>query len=108
MSNSAHLRLLAARKQLLIAESDLNRQLLATELSGLKTFVGKAKKAAMLGSLAVPIVLLVARLIRGPRRDRSGGLKGILESATRGFELARAMEPLWKQFWAGVHRAPRD
>ena len=108
MSGTSQLARLAARKQLLIAESELNRHLLANDIHRLRSFFGHAGKLASVGGLAAPTLLWIARLVIGWHRPRGDGFKGLLGSLLKGWELVSALEPVWKKFSARVNRTAAD
>jgi hypothetical protein len=87
---------LEARKQLLIAESEINRVLLAREYKALADGVRAAiKPVGILGALAVSAIPLMAAF-RGQRNQKSGA------EPSRGFRWMAWLSRLGLDLWIGL------
>jgi hypothetical protein len=105
--NHPRLNPLAARKQMLIAESDLNRALLAGEVSaltmGLHAFATRAKTFGSIASAAALLVGGLAAWRRGSEPDavaKPSTLQTILK-------LAGLLPPLWQALRPQARELPK-
>ena len=105
--NPPRLNPLAARKQLLIAESDLNRALLAGELTaltmGLHVFATRAKT---FGSIASVTALLVGGLAAGRRGSKPDAVAKPSTLQTI-LQLAGLLPPLWQALRPQARELPK-
>ena len=98
---STHMNPLEARKQLLVAESELNRQQLSAEWQamahGVRNFAHRTKTMVAWASSTALLVAGVAALRRAPPRSRdakSSWLQKILKGARAASTLWLAFRPL--------------
>jgi hypothetical protein len=98
MFNPAEIEELAARKRLLAAESDLNRQALMLEFSHLRASAAKVEKVFRFGTSAYPIVLATAPLAGYFFASKAGPVSKILKSAVWGWQVVRKLRPLWDKW----------
>jgi hypothetical protein len=102
---TARVKELAARKRLLVAESEVNRRLLAVELARLQPAVAQAEKAASIGRAVSPILLTVAAVAGGFLLTKGNSLKGLGAKALVGWQLFKRLKPLWDRWRAGKGEA---
>jgi hypothetical protein len=95
--NTTEIAELTARKRLLTAESELNRQALAMEMSRVRGSFAKSGEAFSVGKSAYPI-LMVAAPLAGFFMSRGGGFRGLFDKVLRGWELFQMVKPLWERF----------
>lgn len=95
MFNPAEVKELAARKRLLAAESDLNRQALKLELSRIRASAAKVERIFSFGKSTYPLVLATAPLAGYFLTSKAGPATRILKSALWGWQLVRKLKPLW-------------
>ncbi len=106
MFETARVKELAARKRLLVAESEVNRRLLAVELSRLQPAVEQAEQAFSYGRVVSPLVLTVAAVAGGFLLTKGKSLKGLTAKALVGWQLFKRLKPLWDRWRAGAAEAP--
>lgn len=100
MFNAAEIEQLSARKRLLAAESDLNRQALRMELGQFRASVAKVEKVIRFGRSAYPVVLAASPLAGYFFASKAGPTKSILKSALWGWQLVRRLKPFWDKWRA--------
>jgi hypothetical protein len=98
MFNPTEVEELAARKRLLAAESELNRQALKYELGRLRASAAKVEQVFRFGRSAYPVVLATAPLAGYFLASRTGPATRILKSAVWGWQLVRRLKPFWDQW----------
>ena len=98
MFNPAEVEELAARKRLLAAESDLNRQALMLEFSHLRASAAKVEKVFRFGTSAYPIVLATAPLAGYFFASKAGPVSKIFKSAVWGWQVVQKLRPLWDKW----------
>lgn len=98
MFNPTEVEELAARKRLLAAESDLNRQALKLELSRLRASAAKIEQVLRLGKTAYPVVLATAPLAGYLFASKAGLVAKVLKSAVWGWQIVRKLKPLWDKW----------
>src|ERR1051326_1238064 len=98
MFNSAEIEELAARKRLLAAESDLNRQALRAELERVRAWVAKVEKFVRFGRSAYPVVLAASPLAGYFFSSKAGPAKSILNSAVWGWQIIRRLKRFWDKW----------
>jgi hypothetical protein len=98
MFNPTEVEELAARKRLLAAESDLNRQALMGELSRLRASAEKVERVFRLGKSTYPIVLATAPLAGYFLASKTGPVTKILKSAVWGWQVVQRLKPLWDKW----------
>jgi hypothetical protein len=87
---------LAARKRLLAAESDLNRQALKLELSRLRSSAAKVEQVFRFGKST--LVLATAPLAGFFLAGKAGPAAKILKSAVWGWQVVRRLKPFWDKW----------
>jgi hypothetical protein len=95
MFNPAEVEELAARKRILAAESDLNRQAFKLELSRLRASAAKIEHFFSLGRTAYPVVLAAAPLAGYIFASKARPVAKILKSAVWGWQVLRKLKPFW-------------
>src|SRR5712675_3486606 len=98
MFNPTEVEELAARKRLLAAESDLNRQALMGELSRLRASVEKVERIFRLGKSTYPIVLATAPLAGYFLASKTGPVTKILKSAIWGWQVVQRLKTFWDKW----------
>jgi len=98
MFNPAEVEELAARKRLLVAESDLNREALKLELSRLRASAAKVEQVFSIGKSAYPLVLATAPLAGYFFASKKGPVTNIFKSAVWGWQVVRKLKPLWDKW----------
>jgi len=98
MFNPAEVEELAARKRLLAAESDLNRQALMSELSQLRASAEKVERVFRIGKSAYPLVLATAPLAGYFLASKTGPATKILKSAIWGWQVVQRLKPFWDKW----------
>jgi len=98
MFNPTEVEELAARKRLLAAESDLNRQALKLELSRLRASAAKVEQVFRFGKSAYPVVLATAPLAGYFFASKAGAAAKILKSAVWGWQVVRKLKPFWDKW----------
>jgi hypothetical protein len=98
MFNAAEVEELAARKRLLAAESDLNRQALLSELSRFRASADKIERVFRFGKSAYPLVLATAPLAGYFLASKTGPVTKILKSAVWGWQLVQRFKPFWDKW----------
>jgi hypothetical protein len=98
MFNAAEVEELAARKRLLAAESDLNRQALLSELSRMRATAEKIERVFRIGKSAYPVVLATAPLAGYFLASKTGPVTKILKSAVWGWQLVHRFKPFWDKW----------
>jgi hypothetical protein len=98
MFNPAEVEELAARKRLLAAESDLNRQALMSELARLRASAEKVERIFRIGKSAYPVVLATAPLAGYFLASKTGPATKILKSAVWGWQVLRRLKPFWDKW----------
>ena len=98
MFDSAEIKQLAARKTLLAAESDLNRQALRIEMERVRASVAKVEKVVHFGRSAYPVMLAASPLAGYFFATKAGPAKSILKSAVWGWQLVRQLKPFWDKW----------
>src|SRR5215470_625452 len=98
MFNAAEIGELAARKRLLAAESDLNRQALMSELSRMRASAEKIERVFRFGKSAYPVVLATAPLAGYFLASKTGPVTKILKSAVWGWQLVQRLKPFWDKW----------
>ena len=96
MSPAAELNELAARKRLLVAESEVNRRVLQLETARLAASIAKAEEVCRIGRSAYPFVLGLAPIAGWLFSRKAGGVKGIVATATVLLGAFRKIRPLWE------------
>jgi hypothetical protein len=107
MFNPAEVEELAARKRLLAAESDLNRQALKFEFSRLRASTAKVEKVFRLGKSAYPLVFATAPLAGYLMASKAGAATKILKSAVWGWQVVSKLKPFWDK-WRRSKPAEQD
>ena len=98
MFNPAEVEELAARKRLLAAESDLNRQALMSELSQLRASAEKVERVFRIGKSAYPLVFATAPLAGYFLASKTGPVTKILKSAVWGWQVVQRLKPFWDKW----------
>ena len=98
MFNPAEVEELSARKRLLAAESDLNRQALLLELSRLRASAAKVEQVFRLGKSAYPVVLATAPLAGYIFASKAGPAAKLLKSAVWGWQVVQKLKPFWDKW----------
>src|SRR5260370_18237134 len=98
MFTPAEVEELAARKRLLAAESDLNRQALMGELSRLRASAEKIERVFRFGKSAYPVVLATAPLAGYFLASKTGPVTKILKSAVWGCQVGQPLKPFWAKW----------
>jgi hypothetical protein len=98
MFNTAEVGELAARKRLLAAESDLNRQALLSELSRFRASAEKVERVFRFGKSAYPLVLATAPLAGYFLASKTGPVTKILKSAVWGWQVVQRLKPFWDKW----------
>jgi len=107
MFNPTEVEELAARKRLLAAESDLNRQALMSELSRMRASAEKIERVFRFGKSAYPVVLATAPLAGYFLASKTGPATKILKSAVWGWQVLRRLKPFWDK-WRQSKAADED
>ena len=105
MFQTARVKELASRKRLLVAESELNRQLLAVELMRLRPTMDQARNALNYGRALSPLLLTVGGIAAGLLLTKGDSLKSLLAKVLISWQLFKNLRPLWEQFRGGQDRA---
>jgi hypothetical protein len=98
MFNPAEVEELAARKRLLAAESDLNREALKMELSRLRASAARVEQVFRFGKTTYPLVLATAPLAGYFFASKAGPAAKILKSAVWGWQVVRKLKPFWDKW----------
>jgi hypothetical protein len=98
MFNAAEIENLAARKRLLAAESDLNRQALLAEASRLRASAGKMQRVFRFGKTAYPVMLATAPLAGYFLASKTGPVMKIVKSAVWGWQMLQRVKPFWDKW----------
>ena len=98
MFNPAEVEELAARKQLLAAESDLNREALKLELSRLRASAARVEQVFRFGKSTYPLVLATAPIAGYLFSSKAGTATRIFKSAVWGWQIVRKLKPFWDKW----------
>lgn len=101
MFNAAEVNELAARKQLLAAESNLNRQALKHEFAELRASAARVGDAVRFGRSAYPIVMAAAPLAGYVLASKAGAVSKIFRSAVWSWQVVRRLKPFWDKWKRG-------
>jgi hypothetical protein len=85
-------------KQLLVAESDLNRHTLRLEVLQLKASAARLEKAFQVGRSVYPFLKIAVALVRCYRSAGSEAVKSFSGKVLSGLTIFRGVRTLWKTF----------
>jgi multidrug resistance efflux pump len=95
MLNPAAMKELAARKQALVAESELTRQTLRAEFRGLQASLGAVADRVKWARAALKVALLAAPLGGLILARKKGGWRGLARAGLAAWRLLRPLRALW-------------
>ncbi len=102
MFDAAEMNELAARKRLLAAESELNRQTLRLEFSRMRASVAGVTDLVQSGR-SVWRVLAVAAPLAGLLGSRKNGRwRALARAVLAGWQVFKRIQPIWTAFRAGL------
>jgi hypothetical protein len=105
---AAQLRELAARKRLLVAESELNRHLLAIELARIRPFAARIEAISRFGR-SVPLILAAALAVAGGFfLAKPNSLRGLISKALIAWQFFNRLKPIWKRWQSRRGKPPPE
>jgi len=107
MFEPAEVEELAARKRLLVAESDLNREALKLEFSRVRASTAKVEQIFRFGKSTYPIVLATAPIAGYFLAGKAGAATRILKSAVWGWQVVQRLKPLWDKWRQSKSAEPK-
>ena len=106
MFNTASIKKLQLEKEILIAESEVNRRALQLEFSMIQASILRAKEKVQIGRSIYPALMAVGSLLGFLflKKKKFGSAPSLLAKVVGGWKIFQRLKPFWSSWRSRVSR----